>query len=315
MKAKYKFQIEGEVKLDPNQMLPIKDGAFNYEFLLDSRNVATHIEVTVPVSEEWYPKMLTIKDNYHQLVMDNPALRFALRNLKGIESLMSIWGLKSIDRRTYEIKWFPESQLEKDKLKINNFSVKSEKMSIEEIPPLSYDLAARSIISSWDGANISVVTGFYRKGCSDIENGEYIDAIYDFYLILETCYCEGKWRGNEVKKRLKASNPVMDAFNSTIQNALLTQRQKESVRLRVEFHSFEGFIDHIVDVRGQLHHHSEKNLKAWDPNRPEDFDLEAIYLHSICYHLIFNKIWEYIDKPEVKDSYNSQCRDYINERT
>lgn len=203
MKAKYKFPIEGEVKLDPRQMLPIKDGAFIYEFLLDSRNVATHIEVTVPVSEEWYPRMVTIKENHHQLVTDNPALGFVQRNLRGIESLMSIWGLKSIDRKTYDVKWLPENDQERDKLKINNLSVKSERMNIEEMPPVSYDLAARAIINSWDGAHISVVTGFYRKGCSDIENNDYIDAIYDFYLILETCFCDGKWRGNEVKKTAK----------------------------------------------------------------------------------------------------------------
>lgn len=93
---------------------------------------------------------------------------------------------------------------------------------------------------------------------------------------------------------------------------MLTRKQQKKIAARKEFNNFEEFIDHIVDVRGQLHHHSEKNPKAWNPNHPEDFDLEAIYLHSICYKIIFNKIWQYIDKPEVKDNYNNQCQEFIN---
>ncbi|EOU2547393.1 hypothetical protein ACWOQH_000699 [Vibrio parahaemolyticus] len=314
MKAKYKFPIYGEIKLEPNQMLPIKETGYIYEFVIDERCIVTHIEVTVPVQEQWYPKLVKTAPNYHQLITDNPAFYFVHRNLRGIEVLMSLWGLKYIDKRNFDITWLPETQEEEIKLNIKNFSIKSERISIEDIEPLPFDLAARAIIKSWDGAEESVIASFYRKGTIDMESQDYIDAIYDFYLILESRFGDGKWRGKQIKQILKCSNELKEAFkhattkslNGSLSRKLLDKRDTNKA-----YKHYEDFIDHIVDLRGQLHHHSEKNKRSWNPNKQEDYELDARYLHAICNHIIFNMTWRHIDEESVKLDYENQCAEFI----
>lgn len=314
MKAKYKFPISGEVKLDPRQMLPIKEHGYVYEFLIDERCIVTHIEVTVPVEEQWYPQLVMTGPRHHQLITDNPVLHFVQRNLRGIEALMSIWGLKYIDRRNFEICWLPESQEEEEKLQIRNFSVKSERISIEDVPPLSFDLAARAIIKSWDGEKESVISSFYRKGVADMENQDYIDAIYDFYLILESKFGDGKWRSKQVKQKLKCSDKLKEAFDHAVSKSLTGLLNREllaKIETKNAYKNYDDFIDYIVDLRGELHHHSEKNRKAWNPNKPEDYELEAVYLHAICNHIIFHMTWNHIDVESVKQEYENQCSEFL----
>lgn len=318
MKAKYKFPVSGEVKLEPSQMFPIKEHGYVYEFIIDERCIITHIEVTVPVEDPWYPKLVKNGPNHHQLITKNPALYFVQRNLRGIEALMSVWGLKYIDKRNFEVYWFPETQEEEKRLHIKNFSVKSERMRIEDVPPLSFDLAARAIIKSWDGAKESIISGFFRKGTTDMESREYIDAIYDFYLILESRFCDGKWRGNQVKEKLKSSNEIKEAFDHALKNSLHGLLNRKLLLKREEntaYKNYYDFIDYIVDLRGELHHHSEKNKKAWNPNKPEDYELEAIYLHAICNHIIFHMTWKYIDEESVKQDYENQCTEFLKKHT
>ncbi|TDP26052.1 hypothetical protein DEU29_1581, partial [Idiomarina aquatica] len=57
-------------------MFPIKERGYVYEFLIDERCIITHIEVTVPVEEQWYPKLVRTGPKHHQLITDNPALYF-----------------------------------------------------------------------------------------------------------------------------------------------------------------------------------------------------------------------------------------------
>lgn len=315
MKAKYTFQVFGEVKLDKKQMLPISAENLYFEFGLDDRNVVTYIEVVIPVEEEYFPRLVKTGPNRHSLVVgDNPLLFNVLRHLKGIEALMSNWGLRAIDKKNYKIVWLPENESEREKLDINNFSSRDTRMSVEEMEPLPFDILARSVISSWDGADEAIVTSFFRKGVADMEAQEYIDAIYDFYMILETRFCDGKWRGNQVKQKLKSSKVLEKAFNDAVQVSLvgaLNQELKLQQSSNAKYTDFEAFFDYIVDLRGRLHHHSEKNPKAWDPNKPGVYQLEAVYLHAICNNIILGITWDYVDSELARSSYEKQCRDFI----
>lgn len=315
MKARYRFSVEGLLKLDPKQMLPISDNGFVYEFVLNDLNMVTHIQVTVPVAEEWYPKYYEDSSGRSVLDTTNPALNFIHRNLKGIEALMSIWSLKSIDKNSYDIKWLPENAEEKQKLLVSSQSFKAEKQNPEDIEPLSYDFVARSVISSWAGAKLSTITGFYRKGTFDIYDGEFIDSIYDFYMILESLYGDGKWRGKDVKRNLKATEELKNAFYEVTNNLGHYLRPKLLNQYNNHEHYstglFEDAIDHFVDLRGSLHHHSEKNPNAWDPNKPENYELDALILFALCGKIIFKKIWLFIDDESVKEQYNKQCSEFL----
>ena len=314
MKAKYKFPISGEIKLDPSHMIPVKAHGYVYEFIIDDRCVITHIEVTVPVEEQWYPKFVNTGPNRHQFITDSHILNLVQKNLRGVEALMSVWGLKYIDKRNFEINWLPETEEEEGKLHVKEFSAKFERMSIEDTPALSFDLAARAIIKSRDGAKESVVSNFYRKGEVDMENQEFIDAIYDFYFILESRFGDGKWRGDQIKQKLKCSDKLKEAFSHAeaesipelLNTGLLAKRSKNKA-----YKSYDDFIDYIVDLRGKLHHHSGKNSKAWDPNKPEDYELEAIYLHAICNYLIFHITWKHIDEESVRRDYENQRSEFL----
>ncbi|MCG9550271.1 hypothetical protein L1D27_17890 [Vibrio harveyi] len=299
MKAVYTFPITGLVKVQPEEIFPVKAYGAEYTFVYDKDCLVTHVRVSINVQREWYPRLYKRQDGITSIDVSNPVIGFIKRNLKGFESLMSIWSLESIDTSQYEVEWFPENAKEESELVIKKHKVSVDSMPVDEMEHLPFSYIARSVINSWDGADISTATNFYRRGCADIKNGQYIDAIYDFYLILESSYGDGKWRGKDIKLKLKGSSDLRTYYMDIITNIDKYASAPDAVAFKKHhvygLRSYDKVIDHWVDLRGALHHHSEKNPKAWDPNNPEEYKLDALILFALCNTLIFKKTWQYLD--------------------
>jgi hypothetical protein len=80
-----------------------------------------------------------------------------------------------------------------------------EPLSAKPAYPLPFDLLARAILASDAATDIEVPLNFFRRGLLDVYDGAYIEAIYDFFFVLETCFGGGKYKKAQVLTAFQAS--------------------------------------------------------------------------------------------------------------
>jgi hypothetical protein len=80
-------------------------------------------------------------------------------------------------------------------------------------------------------------------------------------------------------------------LNAAIQEALADpdfELKSDSV-LKAEFQnryaskSRDEIIERLVKLRGELHHHSIKNKKAWNPGLQRGYKSDALFWQSVCH--------------------------------
>jgi len=124
-------------------------------------------------------------------------LPFIKRELRSLQGLLSLFGLHSIDFdefKEFEVEWLPDNDEEKANLDIFSMAKKSVPVPDGQIPQLPFDIFARAVMAADAAADIEVPMNFFRRGMLDLYDGNYIEAIYDFYFILETVFGEGKFK-------------------------------------------------------------------------------------------------------------------------
>ena len=310
MKSKYSFQVKGRLKL--STFFPIKSDGFAFNFVTDRLGLVSHIEVECPCQLEDWPKIRKNSNGITEVDTRNSSWPFIVVKLRGIESLCSIWGIKSIDMDNYRVEWIPDNEEEKSKLKINNYEVSSLPLSDEELKPVSFPYIGQAIIASWDGEKISTICSFFRRGSEDYENRQYITAIYQFYFIIESLYGDGKFKEKDLVKKFKSSDELKSIFDKTFNNNefMVGVSKKLISQFNESEHygdrNFDKFMLRFIKLRGFLHHHSSKNKNAWHPERHIDYELDAFALSAVAHSVVINKIWDYCGTERVVADYNRQ---------
>lgn len=321
MKAQFKFPILGQIKLDPSGVFPIVRKERRFDFLLDANHMLTHVRVTASIEEDDIPKSIGSKENIKKAVLDSAILKDVIKQMHKLEALLSVWNnIRSIDTEVFEIEWIPESDTERHPFNLTKFQATRPEYEPSELEPMPYDLIARSVLAIEKGKGISIISGFFRKGNWDFSNEDYIDAIYDYYLILETLFANGKFKSAEVKKQFGNSMELRSFFEKAFAEPIESWLDNE---LHSEFlsHSiystkdFERYIEHFVMTRGKLHHHSLKNPNAWDPNQPQNYALDAAVLGHLCYQVVFENTFLFLSDPEIILGYEQQVKGLVGTST
>jgi hypothetical protein len=63
-----------------------------------------------------------------------------------------------------------------------------------------FDLLARSVLAGNAAYEIEMPLSFFRHGLIDLRDRQYIEAIYDFYFVLDTMCAEGTFKARDQKK-------------------------------------------------------------------------------------------------------------------
>jgi hypothetical protein len=215
MKCKNRFKVEGQLRL--GQVQPIRCRSDLWEFEL-CNGLVTHVCVTVCVHErEFWPK-----------ITPNPApgVAFALRavpphtafvqiELKTLQGLLSLFGLRSIDIRYPEVEWIAENDEEREYLKVYSFKTNRQEPLPGSIPLVSFDIVARAVLACRNAYKIEMPLSFFRRAVVDMHEQQFIEAIYDFYFVLETVYGGGKFKKAEVLAGFKAADELKQATEKT----------------------------------------------------------------------------------------------------
>ena len=296
MKCVFKFPVRWIVEVDG--LRPYKHNGWEYGFIADGDRI-THITVAVPIGTT--DKLPTLKQNQnHQNEIDfdcgfPSCSEFLFKTLRTLEGFLSVYSLEAIALDETDVTWVPESKEDEMRLKVAHFGFKFKKPN-KLSPKAPFSVIRRSIVASTSHTDLEVPLGFYRKGRNDFLDRRYIDAIYDFYFVLETLFANGKWRNREVKVEFGKSRELTNFAQQVISEGEQTVLGRGGRRCLLD--SFRDkyagkppteLLDSIVDLRGSLHHHSQKK-SPWNPALEYEYELDALLMSHLCFKICCSRV-------------------------
>jgi hypothetical protein len=307
MKCKHRFKVTGRVR--PQMLLPIYSRFYLWEFEVQD-GLVTHLTATValPNPQDWptilpCPAVGVAVEVYPKA----PHLPFIRMELRIIQGLLSLFGVRSIDILHSELEWIPESEEERSALRLHAFTSEYAELDPRSICLVPFDILARSILAANKAYEIEVPLNFFRRALIDIFEKQHIEAIYDLYFVLETTFGNGKTKKVAILKEFMGSQELSQAVVKALQDP--GPSVKHEARVGGEYErkyrqmSADEYLEHIIDLRGFLHHHTQRRKGIWHPERQEKYETEALVLQAVVYNVIFGLARNYFDDPEVVAQY------------
>jgi hypothetical protein len=285
-----------------------------YELERNAAGVVEYISATVVVNDESQWPQITQNPTPGVALginMSSPAFPFIGMELRVVEGLLSLWGIESIDIDNAEEFWLPDNDVEKERLKLFSLKRSFKALTDEELHPISFDLIARSFVAALVAKDIEIPLSFFRKGRIDSRERRYIEAIYDYYFVLETVYSDGKTKNNQVKHALQQNAELCRLVQATIADEFLLVTLASEAKLQQAFQknyqsrSAEEILGHFVELRGFLHHHTSRRPGIWHPEEHSRFELDALVLERVAFSVVFKLIEPHIFSDKTVRAYHS----------
>ena len=264
-------------------------------FVLSDKNKIVNeliIQRNVDDYEKYLYKFVTVQQGEHELsIPKNPYYPEMIKLLQTIESIGSFWlGVKKIHWDNPTKAWIPETKSEEEKIKVIDFELNKKYESRQhEMTPQKIS----EIISlKEDFKHLIIPMAFFREGRNEYRSFRYINAFFNFYFYLEGLYGKGKTKNYQVKKAFEESEQFNYALSRTIKSLNNRHIIKLKEFLKKENCNFNnnGVIKLIVNIRGVLHHFSQKSPKIQGhPLNQNEFETVAFLLMGICLHT-FSKL-------------------------
>jgi hypothetical protein len=278
--------------------------------------IVTHVSVTVPVPN---------RDDWPAVEQDpapgikahirahTPHLPFIQRELRALQGLLALFGLHSIDMEAPEVRWLAESDEERSLLRIHSYKLTTEPLPDSEVRPTPFDFVVRAIIAADAASDIEMPLNFFRRGMLDVYGRNYIEAIYDFYFILETLFGEGKFKTAAVSAAFLNSSQLRSCVERAMKDPGPLIMLDPRVRLAFERGyaglSVEQAIAKMVELRGYLHHHTSKRRGIWSPEDQFRYEMDALFFQSVTYNVVLAIAEPYLYDESVIRSYEDLVKD------
>lgn len=283
-------------------------GGWSYSFAVDAgRLVSLSIEVpNYPVCA--LPKVVVDPASRELLsiaLQIDPIWPEVERALMIVEGVMSMYGLERFVLEEVQSEWLPDSEDERERLAIYSFKASVGKS--KDAPPVLYDMFIRSFLIAPLVANREVTLNFMRRGRDDLYERRYVDAVYDFFLALETSFAGGAFKKQEVVRRMLANNLLVDSL-AIVRTRL--SHDVEFIKLTSDSSKFNylsataaQILEHLVAVRGLLHHHTSAGGKTWHPSRQDEFRMDAVFLAELCLDIFNGEVTKSMFSDGIADAF------------
>lgn len=123
---------------------------------------------------------------------------------------------------------------------------------------------------------------FFREGRLAFLAGRFIDSYLNYFLYLETKYCDGK-TGNKIQSELLSENLMLQKMLDEKCSSLGNKNGKDPMlqcAYDKELDYFKRFKS-LVELRGKLRHHSLKHKQRWNPNNHNPYEQAALFLGAL----------------------------------
>lgn len=290
MLVEYTYAVKGYLKLGPTFGFRLRDREF--EFRTDEDGFLIALVVKTTTDAESAPRLEQKPGEVAQIIIPDDGKHSLLQeDLRTLEGLLSLYGLHKLVFDQPEARWIPENEKDKDLLRLESF--KLGRVDPRELVNKALDssLVVQSTIAASSAAHVQVPLSFFRKGNIDLDEGRFVDAFYDYYFVIEHLYADGKFKSTQVREKLKASRVLLTAISEAQADKRFPYRGPQEEAYHHEKYLSaqpEAVVDHIVELRGKLHHHSAKRA-SWHPAKEERYRIDAFFLQAVtfscCYRL------------------------------
>ena len=154
--------------------------------------------------------------------------------------------------------------------------------------------------------DVELPLSFIRQGTLAYAERRYIEAIYQFYFLLETLFSGGHSRKSKVKMEFKKSDRLKTAAEKFLRDMREPFPSADLAKQLTEKYgalNVDSLIDYIIELRGFLHHHTSKRKDIWHPRRQKDYQLDALMMALITNKIGVSLVFEHLDREAVVTEY------------
>ncbi len=174
----------------------------------------------------------------------------------------------------------------------------------------AFETFGRAFLAIEQGKTHIEIMSHYREAMLALEVGRSIDAYNSFFLFLESQFCKGQSGTKQVVTLLSKQVDFTEALKEVCRdhkpnNHLYPIRFKSIGKVAIEL---KPLITEIVELRGALRHHSLGNPNRWNPNKQEDYSVEASFLGSVCFSVAFPKTTHLTWNQPYLEQFSSQAK-------
>ncbi len=293
MKVKLTFDVVGRLRLPGTMSIALE--AMECTVVTRPTGVVEKlaIETTLLDQSDW-PRLDPIQDpvaKWHldtRLSFAEPIFAFVRR----LEGLLSFFGVSAIPIETARCQWIPETESEARALAVRDFRVWTRDWKDEELDIVPPSLIARSLVAARSTHEYELPLVFHRRALVDFQEGRFIEAFYDFFFMLESAFGRGKFRKRGLCSAFMGSPALTSAVQTSLASPGPLTATPAALRKRFEREflgrDVEWYVEHVVDLRGVLHHHDSSRPGVWHPERQQAFELEATVLAQVCHDVAFD---------------------------
>ncbi len=139
--------------------------------------------------------------------------------------------------------------------------------------------------------------------------GHCIEAIYDFYFVIEFLFAGGKFTKHTVREAMLAS-PEAKRVIAESQKSVMADIRENPADLarfneRYQNSTVEEVIDTLTELRGLLHHQSQTRKQNWHPAAPEQFKVDAYFLCAAAHSAVLNLSTSLVFTPAAEAEFNA----------
>ncbi|GAA6176978.1 hypothetical protein [Sulfitobacter pacificus] len=200
-----------------------------------------------------------------------------------------ISGLQTIDLDfdSYELGFHAESTDEDSKIPIKSFRSSYENLD----STCDFEQIGRAFCAGEVSPERIEYTSHYRDGRLAFAAGRSVDAYNNFFLFLETRYCDGKTKTKQQVELLSNNKDFLRSFSQASSN--FPPKSRDELKHLNELFDTERPIkekvEAIVNLRGKLRHHSLKSPHRWDPNKQAEYQEPARFLATVVSDIVLKE--------------------------
>lgn len=180
-----------------------------------------------------------------------------------------------------EVKYEGESSEEEGRI-----AVKSMKVGKHEEPIfLTFDMLTRAVMASEKSGGPRFEAALISAARAAISEQRFIDSFRYSFLLIESLYGEGQFKGAGLKSAFKKNTELRSIIEDAKRDDgwVKDKTPSDTADLLNGNPGVDYVIDHLVDKRGFYFHGNVKRKDAWKPEQQEEAKTLAFFAMSIAY--------------------------------
>ena len=286
MRLKICAQIDGRFLLNESLVVPV----YSYELSIFKENGKHYISITAPIKDYMtYVKPILSNANASiTATVNSQTFKDMIDWLHYIEAMGAFnFEVRGINFDEIEMTWVGENEEEK-RLVSPIKSIKSFLPNNTPNKPVTQNTLLNIIHHRRFLRDFQIPFGFYRQGSNFLHDQNYHLAYINYFMMIEYCFANGKFKKKEVMQEFKKSDLLKLCILETLQ--LLKKKYAKTYNLIKEYIltkykriDFDGVVYLLVDFRGILSHSGPRSKKyILDDKLIQPF---ALLINSICFSL------------------------------